>query len=257
MYPQLTTFLTFFLLSCTEPSINEIKQPVFGGLHLGVSTTSYLKTIDSLYNSNQILLTKNSKFPYFSIDNSDIASTKKLLIFPNAIYNDTIVTKIIYYLYQIDIPSSELLERANSADQNTMIEITRGQIEKYTNLTENFKLLIDRDNSLGCRIPNMANGSLFDIYPLHKELTDLLNSKYGLPNEKDTVGSRHNSDDFSYYEKYTWKNDNINISLLHRRLPSSSKQVNDMYHILVYEFNSETIKKYNLNRKASDLKNTF
>jgi hypothetical protein len=98
---------------------------------------------------------------------------------------------------------------------------------------------------------------VFDNYPIRTEVANFLKERYKEPAITDTTGDEYNIADFTYANESTWKTANLNVKLVTRKFPDNgSHSSNQFYHVLIYEFNEDVMKKYGLN-KQNDLTKTF
>lgn len=261
MKKLLLLFILFASVSCNKsPDISKIKQRVFGNLVLGSKLSEYKEIQDSLLRTKGMELTSYSNYPYFQINKRGFSSQTILLLFPSIYYNtDSVITKIAYFVYSSEFISEAALDNPGITQQqiSALIDGARKTREKYDLLTETFTTTNEVDKKYGYNIPNLAQGLGYDNYGLRNEIGNFLQEKYGVPNVTDTTGDQYDWNDYSYSNESIWKTDYLNIKLVTRKFPTTNtNSSNHFYHVLLYEFNEDVMKKYKLN-KHKDLTKTF
>lgn len=228
---------------------------------MGNRTAENPKLTDSLSKTGVMSVTTNTNQGFFEIDKQGFASRSKLLFFPNSFYEDSIITKIVYHLYRLDIITNEQYKFANEKTKKILQDTELKTSLFYKSLINDFKFRKDYDKTFGFYLPIVPQGSGYDIFPLRREVYELIEKKYGSPIKVDTVGDQHNVNDLSFYINSIWETDLMKISLLTRRLPGYNPDVllaGTFYHVLIYEYNDKTRKKYKMEmNKSKDLSNTF
>ena len=260
-------FAVFCLLSCSnKQDMNKIKKAVFANLVLGDKTSDLNKTFDSLKRRGELFFTAASNYPYLKIENFDGMDFNKNLFFPFFISNtDSVVTKIGYFVYSFSQQSpqvlSEMKDRNLIPKENVDMALLSNVdvVVKESKITNNFSLLNSYDKTYGFQLPKYAANGILTYADTRARISDWLIKKYNYPSTSDTIGNKYDDKDLAFKVESVWKLENVNIKLISMRHPQSiidGTYFGDIFHILLYEFNAETMKKYNLN-KNSDVKNTF
>lgn len=261
MKKLLPLLVLFISVSCNKPpDISKIKQRVFGNLVLGGKLNEYKEIQDSLLRTKGMLLTSYSNYPYFQINKRDFASQTIILLFPSIYYNnDSVITKIAYFVYTSEFISEAALDNPGTTQQqiNLLLDGARKTREKYDLLTETFTTTNEVDRKYGYNVPNLAQGLGYDNFGLRNEISNFLKEKYNTPAVTDTTGDQYDWNDYSYSNESVWETDYLNIKLITRKFPTANtNSSNYFYHVLLYEFNKDVMKKYKLD-KHKDLTKTF
>jgi hypothetical protein len=254
-------FVFAFMISSSSinaQDLGKIKQPVFGNLILGSSYKEYQRSLDSLRYTDVLGITKNTNHHFFTIVNKGSFSQKRVLLFPIAQFNpDSMITRIVYHIYVLEFTSVQAIESSNAPekDKELVRELTRETVKKLNLLTTNFSLTSNLDKQFSMYVPEIPQGSGFENSITRKTISDFLNQKYGDAITNETTGSEYKDSDFTFSKVSIWKPENIDIKLITRRFPKAGKS-DEFYHVLIYEYNSEVSKKYNL-YKRKNLTDTF
>ena len=203
-------------------------------------------------------ITATSKYPFFKLEKRDLLEYRLTLLYPHTFVNkDSIVTKIVFYLYDVAFPSKEVVETANeNPEQREIFARSLDYTQKrFDFLTQNFDTKRNIDSQFLLYLPNISQGD--DYNRLEKTISDNLTSKYGKSSNIMTGGNEYNPNDNSFFKVQIWKTDKLNIKLVRKRYPVVNPQTSrNFYMVLIYEYNEEIRDKYKL-KSETNLANTF
>ncbi len=258
MKKYLSLLLFWTITSCAQkPDLKEIQQTVFGNLPIGIKQSEYSRQFQSIAGST-MSVTGGTKYPYFKLEKRNILDYRMTLLYPHAFQNkDSVVTKIVFYLYQIKFLSMEVIESPTITPEQmkTLTKVAEENQNRLDFLIQEFDTRKKVDSQFLYYLPNVAQG--WDYSSLEKDITDNLEQKYGKPTTTNTAGNEYDKYDYSFIKEQLWKTDKLNIRLIRKRYPvNQAEPSGEFYLVLIYEFNNETIKKYGLD-KETDLTQTF
>lgn len=264
MKKYLPAILLFVLTSsCAQkPNLKDIQQTVFGSLPIGVKQGDYDRQFQSIA-GNTMSVTGGTKYPYFKLEKRDILDYRLTLLYPHAFQSkDSIVTKIVFYLYQIKFPSMEVVEsRTTTSEQRKVLtKVSEENQNRLDFLTQEFDTRRKIDSQFLFFLPNIAQGWGLDCSSLEKDISDNIEQKYHKPTATNTKGNEYDKYDYTFYKEILWKTDQLNIRFVKKRFPMNlNEPSSEFYCVLIYEFDEETRKKYKLNTpsKDADLIKTF
>ncbi len=246
-----------FTACAQKPDLKDIQQTVFGNLPIGVKQAEYNKQFESIVR-NSMSVTGSTKYPYFKLENRSIVDYRLTLLYPHAFQNkDSVVTKIVFYLYQVKFLSMEVVESPTTTPEQRerYTKIAEETQNKLDFLTQEFDTRSKIDTQFLLKLPNIAQG--YDYSSLEDEITANLEKKYAKPTVTNTAGNEYDKYDYSFFEELLWKTDKLNIRLIRKRYPVNyAEPSSEFYLVLIYEFNDATRKKYGLNKEV-DLAQTF
>ncbi len=250
--------LCICLASCAQkPDLSNIQQTVFGNLPIGAKGKDYTRKFDSIANTS-MSNTTGSHYPFFKLINRGLLDTRLTFLYPHAFHNkDSVVTRIVFYLYQVKFLSMEVVESPTTSQQEREIltKIAEESQNKLNFLVEEFNTRSKIDSQYLLNLPNVAQGRNYT--ELEKEIGSHLDQKYGKTSTTKSIGNEYDKYDFSFFSEKLWKTDKLDIKLVRKRYPVYLNEPSDeFYLILIYEFNQETRAKYKLN-KETKLSDTF
>lgn len=256
MKKLLSLLILVLSVSCNEsPGISKIKQRVFGNLVLGGKLIENHEIQDSLLRTDGMQLTKNSNYPYFRIEKTKLNSYEVILLFPSVFYNsDSVIKKICYFVYLVQI-QRKISPTVTQQIKDIIVEKIINERERFDLVTRDFALTNDIDQKYGYRLPNIPDGN--SDKGARDDIANFITQKYGNPVKADTIGNSWKQNDFSYCNELIWKTNTMDIKLISKMYPIRREtELNDFYHVLIYEFNEDIVKKYKLD-KTNDLTKTF
>lgn len=251
-------FLLVLTTSCAQkPNLKDIQQVVFGNLPMGVNGTEYSQQFESIVR-NSMSITGSTKYPYFKLENRDLLDYRLTFLFPHAFHNrDSIVTRIMFYLYQVKFVTREVAESPTTTPEQLkyLRRFTEENQNRLSFLTQDFNTRNKIDSQFLFRLPNIGQG--LDYNSLEKDITAHLELKYNKPTTTNTAGNEYDKYDYRFFKEQLWKTDKLNIRLVRKRFPVSyTEPSSEFYLVLIYEFNDEVKKEYGLNKEV-DLTQTF
>ena len=244
--------------SCNQkPNLKDVQQTVFGNLPIGVKQGEYDRQFQSIAGSN-MSVTGGTKYPYFKMEKRDLLDYRLTLLYPHAFQNkDSIVTKILFYLYQIKFPSEEVVKSpATTPEQRKFLtKVSKENQNRLDFLTQEFDTRRKIDSQFLFFLPNIAQG--WDFSSLENDITTNLERKYSKPTTTSTAGNEYDKYDYSFFKEQLWKTDKLNIRLICKRYAiNQTEPSSEFFMVLIYEFNDEVRKKYGLDNEK-DLTQTF
>lgn len=248
----------FLLFACAQkPNLKDIQQTVFGNLPMGVKQSEYNRQFQTIAGSS-MSVTGGTKYPYFKLEKRDMLDYRLTFLYPHAFQSkDSVVTKIIFYLYQVKFPAAEIIESLTTTQEQRKVltNVAEENQNKLYFLTQEFDTRRKVDSQFLYYLPNVAQGWSFSS--LEKDITDNLEQKYQKATANNTAGDEYDKYDYSFFKEQLWKTDKLNIRLIRKRYPVNYEEPSgEFYMVLIYEFNDETRKKYGLNKEV-DLTQTF
>lgn len=224
---------------------------------MGVKQSEYNKQFQSIA-GNGMSVTGGTKYPYFKLEKRDILDYRLTFLYPHAFQNkDSVVTKIVFYLYQIKFPSIEVVEAPTTTPEQreTLTKVSEENQNRLNFLTQEFGTRGKIDSQFLFFLPNVAQG--WDFSSLEKDMIANLEQKYNKPTNTNTTGNEYDKYDYSFFKEQLWKTDKLTIRLVRKRYPiNRAEPSSEFYMVLIYEFNDEIRKKYQLNTEVG-LTQTF
>ncbi|TXJ22263.1 MAG: hypothetical protein E6Q24_21295 [Chitinophagaceae bacterium] len=198
MKPILTSLACcFLLLACAQkPNLKDIQQTVFGNLPIGVKQSEYNKQFQSIV-GRAMSVTGGTKYPYFKLEKRNMLDYRLTLLYPHAFQNkDSVVTKIVFYLYQIKFPSMEVVESpATTPEQRQVLtKVAKENQDRLDFLTQEFDTRRKIDSQFLYYLPNIAQG--WDYTSLEQDITASLEQKYSKPTASNTAGNEYDKHDY-------------------------------------------------------------
>jgi hypothetical protein len=92
-----------------------------------------------------------------------------------------------------------------------------------------------------------------EFFEIKNDISEKLETKYGKPTTN-KAGDQFDDSDLSYYDKSIWEREQINITLVTRKLRDPITDRVQFCEVLIYEFNPATRKKYRLASQPLTLK---
>jgi len=251
-------FLLVLTSSCGQkPNLKDIQQTVFGNLPIGLKHGEYNKQFQSIAGSS-MSVTGGTKYPYFKLEKRNLLDYRLTFLYPHAFQNkDSVVTKIVFYLYQIKFPSMEVVESPTTTPEQKKVltKVSEDNQNRLDFLIQEFDTRRKIDSQFLFFMPNVAQG--WDFSSLEKDIANNLEQKYKKSTTTNTAGNEYDKYDYSFFKEEVWKTDKLNIKLVRKRYPVNiNEPSNEFYMVLIYEFNDDVKKKYGLD-KEKDLTQTF